>query len=37
MRLSAIGIFEIVLNTFTQNNDFIRIFHSILFTLSDEL
>ena len=36
MCLPAIGISEIILNTFTQNNDFICILYSILFTLPDE-
>jgi len=36
MRLPTIGIFEVILNTFTQNDDFICILYSILFTLPDE-
>ena len=36
VHIHAIGISEIILNTFTQNNDFICILYSILFTLPDE-
>ncbi len=36
MCLPTIGIFEVILNTFTQNDDFICILYCILFTLPDE-
>ena len=36
-RFSAVSIPEIILNSLTQNNDFIRIFYSILFALTDKL
>ena len=34
---STIGFLEIVLHTFAQNNDLVRIFHSVLFALVDKL
>ena len=36
MCLPAIGLFEVILNTFTQNDDFICILYSILFSLANE-
>ena len=34
---STIGFLEIVLHAFAQNNDLVRIFHSIFFALVDKL
>ena len=34
---STIGFHEIVLHAFAQNNDLVRIFHSIFFALVDKL
>ena len=34
---STIGFLEIVLHTFAQNNDLVRIFRSIFFALVDKL
>ena len=33
---SVIGFLEIVLHAFAQNNDLVRIFHSVLFALVDK-
>ena len=35
--LSAIGFLEIILHAFAQNNDLVRIFHSIFFALVNKL
>ena len=37
MRLPPVRIHEVLLNAFAQNNDLVRIFHSILFAATNEL
>ena len=37
VRFSSISFLKIVLHAFAQNNDLVRIFHSIFFALVDKL